>query len=120
MAMQDRAKTKHDLDKVSKIHQVLDKGSMVANAFFGKVYTQPLPGWTLHGYLSTIFARSCQDLEKIIAKILPRYYQESQYVMVRSYQESHIPKKSSFKIPFGQNKSERKSTKIYIYADLHC
>ena len=52
------------------------------------------PGSTLHGYLSKILARSCQDLGKILAKILPRYWQELQDVMVRSYQESHVPKKT--------------------------
>ena len=53
-----------------------------------------LPGLTLHGYLSQILARSCQDLGKILAKILPRYWQELQGVMVRSYQESHVSKKT--------------------------
>ena len=53
-----------------------------------------LPGSTLHGYLSKILARSCQDLGKTLAKILPRYWQELQDVMVRSYQESHVPKKT--------------------------
>ena len=32
--MQDRAKANHDLVKDSKVFHVLDKGSMVANAFF--------------------------------------------------------------------------------------
>ena len=41
-----------------------------------------------------ILVRSCQDLGKILAKILPRYWQELQDVMVRSYQESHVPKKT--------------------------
>ena len=39
-----------------------------------------LPGSTLHGYLSKILARSCQDLGKILA----RYWQELQDAMVRS------------------------------------
>ena len=30
----------------------------------------------------------------ILAKILPRYWQELQGVMVRSYQESHVSKKT--------------------------
>ena len=34
-----------------------------------------------------ILVRSWQDLGKILAKILPRYCQELQDVMVRSYQE---------------------------------
>ena len=33
--MQDRAKANHDLGKDAKINHVLDKGSMVANPFFG-------------------------------------------------------------------------------------
>ena len=66
-----------------------------------------------------ILVRSCQDLGKILAKILPRYCQNLQDVMVRFYQESHVPKKFFCKILFGQKRSERKSTKIYIYADLH-
>ena len=53
-----------------------------------------VPWSTLHGYLSKISARSCQDLGKILAKILPRYCQELQDVMVKSYQESHVPKKN--------------------------
>ena len=48
------------------------------------------PGSTLHGYLSKILARSCQDLGKILAKIVTRYLQELQDAMVRSYQESHV------------------------------
>ena len=45
---------------------------------------QYLPGSTLHGYLSKILARSCQDLGKILAKIVTRYSQELQDAMVRS------------------------------------
>ena len=59
-------------------------------------FSSYLPGLTLHGYLSKILARSCQDLGKILAKILPRYWQELQDVMVRSYQEIHVPKKTFF------------------------
>ena len=39
--MQDRAKRTmfyHDLDKDAKINHVLDKGSMVANPFFGNSF----------------------------------------------------------------------------------
>ena len=36
--MQDRAKANHDLDKDFKVNDVLDKGSMVANPFFGHSY----------------------------------------------------------------------------------
>ena len=53
---------------------------------------------------SKMLARSCQDLGKILAKILPRYWQELQDVMVRSYQESHVPKKIFCKIPFEKKK----------------
>ena len=35
MAMQDRAKANHDLHKDAKINHVFNKGSMVANPFFG-------------------------------------------------------------------------------------
>ena len=58
-----------------------------------------LPGSTLHGYLSKILARSCQDLGKFLAKIVTRYCQELQDAMVRSYQESHVSKKNLTKKP---------------------
>ena len=58
-----------------------------------------LPGSTLHGYLNKILARSCQDLGKILAKIVTRYCQELQDAMVRSYQESHVSKKNLTKKP---------------------
>ena len=35
MTMQDRANANHDLGKDAKINNVLDKGSMAANPFFG-------------------------------------------------------------------------------------
>ena len=54
---------------------------------------------TLHGYLSKILARSCQDLGKILAKMVTRYCQELQDAMVRSYQESHVSKKNPTKKP---------------------
>ena len=51
----------------------------------------------------------------ILAKILPRYWQELQDVMVRSYQESHVPKKTFYcKILFGQQKSTFLLLQIYI------
>ena len=62
--------------------------------FYVVLRTYCVPGSTLHGYLSKILARSCQNLGKILAKILSRYWQELQDVMVRSYQESHVPKKT--------------------------
>ena len=58
-----------------------------------------LPGSTLHGYLSKILARSCQDLGKFLAKIVTRYCEELQDAMVRSYQESHVSKKNLTKKP---------------------
>ena len=58
-----------------------------------------LPGCTLHGYLSKILARSCQDLGKFLAEIVTRYCQELQDAMVRSYQESHVSKKNLTKKP---------------------
>ena len=52
---------------------------------------------------------------------MPRYCQELQDVMVRSYQESHVPKKKfNAKSYLARKKSERKSTKINIFADLFC
>ena len=41
-----------------------------------------------------ILIRSWQDLGKILAKIVTRYCQELQDAMVRSYQESHVSKKT--------------------------
>ena len=78
---------------------------------------------TLHGYLSKILARSCQDLGKILAKILPRYWQELQDVMVRSYQESHVSKKT-FIIKSNLNeknlkRSQQKLTFLQIYIVGH-
>ena len=36
--MQDHAKANHDLGRDAKINHVLDKGSMLANPFFGNSY----------------------------------------------------------------------------------
>ena len=69
------------------------------------------PGLTLHGYLSKILARSYQDHRIILAKIWSRSCQD--LVMVRFYQEGHVPRKKIIE------NSERKSTKINIYAELH-
>ena len=63
------------------------------------LYILGTPGSTLHGYLSKILARSCQDLGKFLAKIVTRYCQELQDAMVRSYQESHVSKKNLTKKP---------------------
>ena len=46
-----------------------------------------------------ILVRSCQDLGKILAKIVTRYCQELQDAIVRSYQESHVSKKNITKKP---------------------
>ena len=82
-----------------------------------------LPGSTLHGYLSKILARSCQDFGKILAKILPRYWQELQNVMVRSYQESHVSKKTFIVKSYLERKnlkgSQQKSTFLQIYIVRH-
>ena len=70
-----------------------------------------------------ILVRSWQDLGKILAKILPGYWQEFQDVMVRSYQESHVSKKAFIVKSYHdleRKKSERKSTKINISADFYC
>ena len=70
-----------------------------------------------------ILVRSWQDLGKILARILPKHCQELQDVMVRSYQESHVPKKNiigKYYLAREKREHERKSTKINIYADLHC
>ena len=81
------------------------------------------PGSTLHGYLSKILARSCQDLGKILAKILPRYWQELQDVMVRSYQVSHVRKKTFFVKSYLERQnlkgSQQKSTFLQIYIVRH-
>ena len=78
------------------------------------------PAWILYGYLSKILARSCQDVGTILAKILPRYCQELQDAMVRFYPENHVPKKKfNAKSYLARKKSERKSTKINISADLY-
>ena len=82
-----------------------------------------LPGLTLHGYLSEIVTRAWQDLGTILAKILPRSSHGYHFAMVRSYQElseSHVPKKNFCKTLCGREKNERNSTKINIYANLHC
>ena len=52
----------------------------------------------------------CQDLGKSLSMILPRYCQELQDVRVRSYQESHVPKKKfNAKSYLARKKSGRKS-----------
>ena len=89
-------------------------------SLFSKPYS---PGLTLHGYLSKILARSCQDVGKILAKILPRYCQELQDFMVRSYQESYVPKKKIIlKSYLGRKNlkgSQQKDTSMQIYIVRH-
>ena len=65
-----------------------------------------------------ILVRSCQDLTKILAKILPRYCKELQDVMVKPYQESHVPKKNFIvKSYLGRKdlKGQQKYTSMQIY-----
>ena len=52
--------------------------------------------------------------------ILLRYWQELQDVTVRSYQESHVSKKTFIVKSYSERKSERKSTKNNISADFYC
>ena len=81
----------------------------ISNKNYSNSVNYNLPGPTLHGYLSKTLARSCQDLGKILAKILPRYCQELQDVMLGSYQESHVPKKNFIvKSYLAKTKSEKK------------
>ena len=68
-----------------------------------------------------ILKKSCQDLGKILAKILPRYYQELQDAMVRSYQESHVPRKILLQNLIWPEKNLKGSQqKSKIFADLYC
>ena len=69
-----------------------------------------------------ILVRSCQDLGKILAKILPRYCQKLQDVMVRFYQESHVPKKFFVKSCLGRKdlkESQQKYSSMQIYIVRH-
>ena len=55
------------------------------------------------------------DPHGYLSKILARYSQELQDVMVRSYQESHVPKKNFIaKSYLNRKKTERKSTKTHL------
>ena len=86
-------------------------------------YSRPLPGLTLHGYLRKILARSCQDLRTILAKILSRSCHGTHFAMVRSYRESHVPKKNfivkSYLARKNLNGSQQKSTSMQIYIVTH-
>ena len=66
-----------------------------------------------------ILVRSWQDLGKILAKIVTRYCQELQDAMVRSYQESHVSKKTFIVKSYLERKnlkgSQQKSTFLQIY-----
>ena len=67
-----------------------------------------------------ILVRSWQDLGKILAEILPRYWQELQDVMVGSYQESHVPKiLKSYLERKNLKGSQQKSTFLHIYIVRH-
>ena len=67
--------------------------------------------------------RSWHDLGQILAKILPRFCQELQDVMVRSYQESHVPKENFIgKSYLGRKNlkvSQQKYTSMQIYIARH-
>ena len=79
-----------------------------------------MPGLTLHGYLSKILA---QDLETILAKILSRVCHGIHFAMVRSYQESLVPKKKfivkSYLASNNLEGSQQKSTSMQIYIVRH-
>ena len=70
-----------------------------------------------------ILERSCQNLGKILTKILPRHWQELQDVIVGSYQESHVPKKTFIVKSYLERKnlkgSQQKSTFLQIYIIRH-
>ena len=66
-----------------------------------------------------ILVRSWQDLGKILAKILPRYCQELQDVMVRSYQESHVPKKNFIVKSYLGRKDLKESQQNYTSLQIH-
>ena len=67
-----------------------------------------LPGSTLHGYLSKILARSCQDLGKILAKILPRIVRCHAKILSR---EPCSQEKFYCKILFDQKKFRKEVNK---------
>ena len=78
-------------------------------------------GLTLRGYLSEISARSWQDLETILAKILTGSCHGIHFAMVRFYQESHVPKENFIvKSYLARANLKGSQQKINIYADLHC
>ena len=70
-----------------------------------------------------ILVRSWQDLGKILAKIVTRYCQELQDAMVRSYQESHVSKKTFIVKSYLERKnlkgSQQKSTFLQINIVRH-
>ena len=70
-----------------------------------------------------ILVRSWQDLGKILAKIVRRYCQELQDAMVRSYQESHVSKKTFIVKSYLERKnlkgSHQQSTFLQIYILRH-
>ena len=81
------------------------------------------PGLTINGYLSNILARSCPNLRTILAKILSRSCHGINFTMVRSYQESHVPKKN-FIVKFylarkNLKESQEKLTSMRIYIVRH-
>ena len=86
--------------------------AFVEESFRHKMYSfyfsSKVPGSTLHGYLSKILARYCQELQE---------------VMVRSCQESQVPKKNFIALSYLARKklkgSQQKSTFLQIYIVRH-
>ena len=62
--------------------------------------------------LVTLLVRSWQDLRTILAKIMTRSCQRIHFAMVRSSQESHVPKKNF--IEKSVNKNQHLHQQIYI------
>ena len=89
--------------------------------FVAHLYSSPI-GYPGRPFMD-ILVRSWQDFGKILAKIVPRYCQELQDVMVRSYQKSHVPKKN-FIVKYylartNLEGSHQKSTSMQIFIVRH-
>ena len=70
-----------------------------------------------------ILVRSWQDLGTVLVKILSRSCHGLHFAMMRSYQESHVPKKSfilkSYLARNNQGRSQQQSTSLQIYIVRH-
>ena len=70
-----------------------------------------------------ILGRSWQNLGKILKQSWLRSCHGIHFVMVRSYQENHVPKKKftvkSYLTRQNLKRSQRKSTSMQIYIDRH-